>query len=113
MSGAGVIEHQRAGWDASHHSVVGSDLVIAPLYYILWRCGLVSAVGTAREGMEGASDCLQRPLRSRFRQQLSASVRPWRQKANPQDRKASQPPLLEHHATRTLMRQVDQGNIFL
>src|SRR5712691_10558523 len=34
-----VIEDQRAGRDASHHSVVGSELVIAPLYYTLWGWG--------------------------------------------------------------------------
>src|SRR5437867_5135447 len=62
VSDAGVIENQRAGRDASHQSVVGSELVIAPLYCTRLRCGPVSAVGTAREGMDGAGDGLQRPV---------------------------------------------------
>src|SRR5438876_11050191 len=59
VSDACVIENQRAGRDASHQSVVGSELVIAPLYCTRLRCGPVSAVGTAREGMDGAGDGLQ------------------------------------------------------
>jgi len=67
-----VIENQRAGRDASHHSIVGSEFVIALRYYTRWPCGPVSAVGAAREGMDGAGDCLQPPLlcRSGFRQRL-------------------------------------------
>src|SRR5438552_3534 len=38
LSDACVIEHQRAGRDASHQSFVGSELVIAPLYCTLWWC---------------------------------------------------------------------------
>jgi hypothetical protein len=60
-------------------------------------------------------DCLQPPLLRRFgfRRQVSASVRPCGRKATPQDREASQPPLLACHPIRTRMRRVDQKNIFL
>jgi len=67
VSDACVIENQRAGRDASHQSVVGSERVIAPLSCTLWRCDPVSAVGTAREDMDGAGDGFQRSLVSRFR----------------------------------------------
>ena len=49
-----MIENQRAGRDVSHHSIVGSELVIAFPYYTRLSCGPVSAVGAAREGMGGA-----------------------------------------------------------
>jgi len=52
-------------------------------------------------------------LRCGFRQRLSFGVRPCGRKANPQDREASQPPPLACHAPRTLMRHIDQRNIFL
>src|ERR687887_1846689 len=62
VSDACVIENQRAGRDASHHSIVGSAFVIAWRYYTRWPCGPVSAVGAAHEGMEGTGDRCQRPL---------------------------------------------------
>ena len=56
VSDAGVIEDQRAGRDASHHSIVGSELVMALPYSTCLSCGPVSAVGAAREGMDSAGD---------------------------------------------------------
>ena len=55
-------EHQRAGRDASHHALVGSACVMAVRSSTRWPCGPVSAVGAAREGMEGAGDRQQPPL---------------------------------------------------
>jgi hypothetical protein len=49
--------------------------VIALRYYTRLPCGPVSAVGAAREGMEGAGDALQRPLRARFQARLTRGVR--------------------------------------
>jgi hypothetical protein len=72
-------------------------------------------LSTSQAEQSTAPDCLQRPLlrRSRFRQQVSASVRPCGRKATPQDREASQPPPLAYHAPRILMRHIDQRDIFL
>jgi hypothetical protein len=59
-----VIENQRAGRDASHHSIVGSEFVMALRYYTRLPRGPVSAVGAAREDMDSAGDGVQPPLRS-------------------------------------------------
>ena len=74
MSDAGVIEHQRAGRDGRHHAIVGAELVIAFPYYTRVSCGPVSAVGAACEGMGGAGDGVQRPLRGRFQARLTRGV---------------------------------------
>jgi hypothetical protein len=69
-----MIENQRAGRDMRHHSIVGSELVIALSYYTRLSCGPVSAVGAARKNLEGAGDGCQRPLRSRFQPRLTPGV---------------------------------------
>ena len=74
VSDAYVIENQRAGRDVSHHSRVGSELVIALSYYTCLSCGPVSAVGAAREGMDGAGDGIQLTLRFRFQPRLTPGV---------------------------------------
>src|SRR5262250_491860 len=51
-----MIEHQRAGRDMRHHSIVGSELVIALSSYTRLSCGPVSAVGAARKNMDSAGD---------------------------------------------------------
>ena len=57
-----------------HHSIVGSELVIAFSYYTRLSCGPVSAVGAARKNMDSAGDGEQRPLRSRFQPRLTRGV---------------------------------------
>ena len=69
-----MIEHQRAGRDVRHHARVGAERVMALRYSTLLPCGPVSTVGAAREGMDGAGDGFQRPLRSRFPPRLTRSV---------------------------------------
>ena len=56
VSDACMIENQRARRDASHHAIVGSAFVMALSYYTRWSCDPVSAVGVARENMDGAGD---------------------------------------------------------
>jgi hypothetical protein len=76
LSDAYVIKNQRAGRGASHHSIVRSAFVIALRYYTRLPCGPVSAVGAAREGMEGAGDACQPPFvpRSRSSPRLTPSA---------------------------------------
>jgi hypothetical protein len=71
-----------------------------------------AAHGTLPAEPSTAADTFQRPLRSRFRARLTRSVRPCGQKANPQDREASQPHPLACHTPHILMRHVDQRYIF-
>jgi hypothetical protein len=75
----------------------------------------VQAQSLLRAEQSTAPDRLQPALVPRFgfRRQVSASVRPCGQKANPHDRGAAQPPPLACHTPRILMRHVDHRDIFL
>ena len=64
-----------------------------------WRRGVGD---TSPAEPRRAADCLQRPLRSRFRQQLTPSVRSCGREGTPQDRETSPP----HHRDRRPARRV-------
>jgi hypothetical protein len=86
VADADVIENQVAARDERHQCVVGSALGIALRYYILsWGDGtaLFLRWGLPGRAWSVAADALQRPLRSRFRRRLTASVRCQRRRQNP------------------------------
>ena len=54
----------------------GNALEGMVIAFMFGLCGIaVSTVGITREGIDGAGDGIQRPLRSRFQPRLMSSVR--------------------------------------